>query len=51
MDGTGAPRGQADVAVKDGKIVEVGACEGEAARVVDATGCIVTPGWTGIHTH
>jgi N-acyl-D-aspartate/D-glutamate deacylase len=51
VDGTGAPRRRADVAIKDGVIVAVGDCPGDAGRVIDATGCIVTPGWTDIHTH
>jgi N-acyl-D-aspartate/D-glutamate deacylase len=51
VDGTGdAPR-NADVAVKDGVIVEVGAVDGEAKETIDATGLIVTPGWVDIHTH
>ena len=58
VDGTGADRFDADVAVKDGKIVEV--CrrgpgspplEGEAAETIDATGKIVAPGFVDIHTH
>lgn len=51
VDGTGAPKVRANVGVKDGRIVEVGACDGPAAETVDAEGCIVTPGFTDIHTH
>lgn len=58
VDGTGADRFQADVAVKDGKIVEVRrrgphdpALEGEARETLDATGNIVAPGFVDIHTH
>ena len=51
VDGTGAPRRRADVAIKDGVIVAIGDCPGHAARTLDATGCIVTPGWVDIHTH
>jgi len=52
VDGTGKPSFVADVAVKDGRIVEVAArIVGEAAEVVDATGCIVTPGFVDVHTH
>ncbi len=51
IDGTGAPAKQADVAVEGDRIVAVGADLGEAHRVVDATGLLVTPGWVDIHTH
>jgi N-acyl-D-aspartate/D-glutamate deacylase len=51
VDGTGAARRRADVAVKDGRIVAVGDCSGGAARVVDAQGALVTPGFTDLHTH
>jgi len=52
VDGTGAPRFRADVAVKDGVIVEVApAIVGEAREVIDATGSIVTPGFVDVHTH
>ncbi|MFM7028227.1 MAG: N-acyl-D-amino-acid deacylase family protein [Chakrabartia sp.] len=52
VDGTGAPAFAADVRVKDGVIAEVGpnlAPAGE--RVVDASGCYVTPGFIESHTH
>ena len=51
VDGTGRERFTGDVAVTDGKIVEVGKCNGAADRVVDAQGALVTPGFTDIHTH
>jgi len=51
VDGTGAPAQLANVGITGGRIVEIGACDGEAARTIDATGAIVTPGWTDIHTH
>jgi N-acyl-D-aspartate/D-glutamate deacylase len=54
VDGTGADRFPADVAVKDGVIVEVrrgGGIEGEAAETLDATGLVVAPGFVDIHTH
>jgi N-acyl-D-aspartate/D-glutamate deacylase len=51
VDGTGAPPYSADVGVRDGCIVEVGAIDGRASHVVDADGAIVTPGWVDVHTH
>jgi len=51
VDGTGSPPRHANVGVKDGRVVEVGAEKGGAARVIDAEGAIVTPGFTDLHTH
>ncbi|MFV8053176.1 N-acyl-D-amino-acid deacylase family protein [Mycobacterium sp. 48b] len=58
VDGTGADRFIADVAIKNGKIVEVHrrsaddpALAGDAAETIDATGKIVAPGFVDIHTH
>jgi N-acyl-D-aspartate/D-glutamate deacylase len=51
VDGTGAPARTADVAVQDGRIVEVGKVDGIGAREIDADGALVTPGFVDIHTH
>lgn len=51
VDGTGAPRRRTNLAITNGKIIEIGECAGDAKRTIDATGCVVTPGWTDIHTH
>ena len=52
VDGTGADPCTADVAVKDGVIAAVGPnLEGPAAREIDASGKLVTPGFVDIHTH
>jgi dihydroorotase/N-acyl-D-amino-acid deacylase len=46
VDGTSAPWFVADVAVRDGRIVAVGALAGQAARrTIDASGLYVTPGF------
>ena len=41
----------ADVLVRDGRIVAVGALDDVAATVIDATGCFVIPGGVDTHTH
>jgi N-acyl-D-amino-acid deacylase len=51
VDGTGAPRVQADVAIANGKIAEVGKIKAGAAKVIDADGLIVAPGFIDPHTH
>jgi N-acyl-D-amino-acid deacylase len=51
IDGTGSAGFIADVGVKDGRIVAIGACEGDATQEIDATGLLVTPGFIDIHSH
>jgi N-acyl-D-aspartate/D-glutamate deacylase len=51
VDGTGAASRTADVAVRDGRIVEVGRVNGAAQRVVDADGLTLMPGIIDVHTH
>ena len=43
--------GQADVAVAEGKIAGIGQYSNDAVMVVDASGCIVTPGLIDHHAH
>jgi N-acyl-D-aspartate/D-glutamate deacylase len=50
IDGSGAPGRAADVAIAGERIVGVG--EGlEGARELDASGCVVAPGFIDLHTH
>jgi N-acyl-D-aspartate/D-glutamate deacylase len=51
VDGTGAPRRRADIAVSDGRIAEIGKCKDGARRVLDASDLIVAPGFIDPHTH
>jgi N-acyl-D-aspartate/D-glutamate deacylase len=52
IDGTGRPGVVADVAVADGRIVAVGPdLDRGGARVLDAEGLVVAPGFIDIHTH
>lgn len=51
IDGSGAPRRTADVAVHDGIVVEVGEVSGRGSREIDADGALVTPGFVDIHAH
>ena len=51
-DGLGNKPETGDVAIKDGRIAEVGGrINGLAKRVIDADGALVTPGWIDLHTH
>jgi N-acyl-D-aspartate/D-glutamate deacylase len=51
VDGSGDERYTGDVGIKNGRIVDVGHCDGSAAETLDAHGAIVTPGFVDIHTH
>ncbi len=52
VDGTGQPAIKADVAIKDGKIAEIGAnITGQAKEVIDVTCLAVAPGFIDIHSH
>lgn len=52
IDGTGASRRVADVAIRDGRIAAIGRiARSEARRVIDAAGRVVAPGFIDPHTH
>ena len=51
IDGTGADRKVADIAISEGQIIKVGEVLERANNEIDANGKLVTPGWVDIHTH
>ena len=54
VDGTGAPLYRADVLISDDEIAYIGQLDRasiQAARVLDATGSVVTPGFIDSHAH
>src|ERR1700741_3512338 len=52
VDGLGGEPYVGDVAVRDGSIADVGSVNGDhAAREIDATGLLITPGFVDLHTH
>lgn len=52
IDGTGNSWFYADIAIKNGSIMEIGKLDSVfAARTIDAKGLIVAPGFIDVHTH
>ena len=51
VDGSGAPRRRADMAVDGGRIAALGGTVGKGRREINADGLLLTPGWVDIHTH
>jgi len=50
-DGTGGDLYEADIAIKDGRIAEVGKVAAKGVEEIDAKGKLVTPGFVDVHTH
>src|SRR4051794_24361456 len=50
-DGLGGELFEADVAISNGRITEVGRVSGKGKEEIDARGKLVTPGFVDIHTH
>jgi N-acyl-D-aspartate/D-glutamate deacylase len=50
-DGLGGELFEADVAIKDGRVTEVGKVTGKGKEEIDAKGKLVTPGFVDVHTH
>ena len=51
VDGTGDAPQVADVGIVGGRVAAVGQLDGPASREIDASGCVVTPGFIDHHTH
>src|SRR6267143_5464580 len=51
IDGLGHDPIRAEIAVKDGRIAEIGEVRGAAAEVIDAGGLTLMPGIIDLHTH
>jgi N-acyl-D-aspartate/D-glutamate deacylase len=50
-DGNGGELYEADVAIKDGRIAEVGKVSAKGKEEIDAKGKLVAPGFVDVHTH
>ena len=51
VDGTGSGAYQADLAVEDGRIAQIGRIEADDVPSLDAHGMCVSPGFIDIHSH
>ena len=51
--GDAARAGAADIRIRDGRIAEIGAAlpRHDGEDLIDATGCVVYPGWVNTHHH
>ena len=51
VDGTKAPPRTADVGITGDRVAEIGTISPNGARVIDADGALVTPGFVDLHSH
>lgn len=51
VDGSGAAPFTGDIAIRHGRIEEIGKTTASARQTIDAQGAIVTPGFIDVHTH
>lgn len=51
LDGTGGPAYRADIGIRAGRIARIAKGLQTAARIIDATGLTVTPGFIDSHSH
>ena len=51
VDGTGAEPFQADIAINEDQIVEIGKVSSKGKQEIQADGLIVSPGFIDLHTH
>ncbi|MFA5632412.1 MAG: amidohydrolase family protein [Porticoccaceae bacterium] len=51
VDGSGGASFSGDIAIRGGKIAQVGKVDGRGAEEIDAAGAVVAPGFIDVHTH
>ena len=51
LDGTASKAYEADLAIYNGRIVEIGEIQGDDVPSLNAKGMYVTPGFIDIHSH
>ena len=54
VDGTGAAAFPGDVVIEGDRVADIvapGAANGDGMRVIDAAGCLVSPGFVDAHAH
>jgi N-acyl-D-amino-acid deacylase len=52
VDGRLLPRYRSDIGIRDGRIAAIGRLsEADGERVIDASDCVVAPGFVDLHTH